>query len=464
MSRTLPTPSTPISTPRHRAARLGIHLPNPSSPQTLPCPTPRLATQSIGVSTTLSPTHTHTPRDPASSHPPHTPTPRRGHSRLDCPSSPIPLYKPTLRTSPHTSLTPKRRLLYLFPTLQLKFCRLTILQNHPQDCNTSPTTHPPSASPISHTQTHLLHFCRPTSAEPPSTASKHQGSQITIAAPFRASLLLEDKQPSSLVWQAHSSLDMASSSSDILDAYCFRSQYHQDLFEEHLAKKSVTPETCFEMKFYANAVRTKEEVASGENYPYQSYVRGVTIDFPAANIRDTLRIRHLTPGAQTDFKTRQMEDQRLDEVEDEFQPAQSTNPIEETRSHISSKRMGRIHHPLNHTNRKQVRNHSAREIFIHSIIKGEDVRVEELISDNIAIVAEGVQGRGKLIFPSTIYRLCKEAGVSFREFRGTEYIPIEKPITARVMVKTRGRNAKYTQEQHMEEEYHMQPNYNEAEY
>ncbi|MED6162407.1 hypothetical protein PIB30_070170 [Stylosanthes scabra] len=140
---------------------------------------------------------------------------------------------------------------------------------------------------------------------------------------------------------------MASSSSNILDAHYFRSQYHQDLFEEHLAKKSVTPETCFELQedeypeiqeeiakrgwrrlskprikiskvliqeFYANAVRTKEEVASGENYPYQSYMRGVTIDFSAANIRDTLRIHHLTPGAQTDFKTRQMEDKRLDEV------------------------------------------------------------------------------------------------------------------------------------------------------
>ncbi|MED6225797.1 hypothetical protein PIB30_097151 [Stylosanthes scabra] len=83
-----------------------------------------------------------------------------------------------------------------------------------------------------------------------------------------------------------------------------------DLFEEHLAKKSVTPETCFELQ----EDETKEEVASGENYPYQSYVRGVTIDFSAANIRDTLGIYHLTPGAQTDFKTKQREDQRLDEV------------------------------------------------------------------------------------------------------------------------------------------------------
>ncbi|MED6188813.1 hypothetical protein PIB30_089479 [Stylosanthes scabra] len=261
---------------------------------------------------------------------------------------------------------------------------------------------------------------------------------------------------------------MASSSSDILDGHCFRSQYYQDLFEEHLVKKSVTPETCFELRedeypeiqeeiakrgwrrlskprtmiskvliqeFYANAVRTKEEVASGENYPYQSYVIGVTIDFSAANIRDTLRIRHLTPGAEIDFKTREMEDQRLEEViRDICVPGNKSEIM------------------------------VARAILIHSIIKGEDVRVEDLISDNIAIVAEGVQGKGKLIFPSTIYIRCKEVGVSFGEFRGTEYIPIEKPITARVMVIPRGKNANYIQEQHTEEEDHMQPDYNEAEY
>ncbi|MED6124793.1 hypothetical protein PIB30_062272 [Stylosanthes scabra] len=35
----------------------------------------------------------------------------------------------------------------------------------------------------------------------------------------------------------------------------------------------------------------------------------------------------------------------------------------------------------------------ARAVLIHSIIKGHDVRVEELIADNIAVLAEGVQGR-----------------------------------------------------------------------
>ncbi|MED6187983.1 hypothetical protein PIB30_081648 [Stylosanthes scabra] len=237
---------------------------------------------------------------------------------------------------------------------------------------------------------------------------------------------------------------MASSSSDILDAYCFRTQYHQDQFEEHLAKKSVIPETCFELQ----EDETKEEVASGENYPYQSYVRGVTIDFSAANIRDTWGIRHLTLGAQTEFKTRQREDQRLDEVIRDIcvpgarwkmSSSQLDQPIQLRRQDLIPLARGWaefiIHSIILTGNKSEIT--IPRAILIHSIIKGEDVRVEELISDNIVIVAEGVQGRGKLIFPSTIYRLCKEAGVPFEEFKGTEYIPIEKPITARVMVRTK---------------------------
>ncbi|MED6134829.1 hypothetical protein PIB30_040610 [Stylosanthes scabra] len=81
----------------------------------------------------------------------------------------------------------------------------------------------------------------------------------------------------------------------------------------------------------------------------------------------------------------------------------------------------------------------ARAVLIHSIIKGHDVTVEELIADNIAVLAEGVQGRSKLCFPSTIYRLCKEAGVPMGEFKDTEKIQVAKPITARVMTTTRGR-------------------------
>ncbi|MED6139388.1 hypothetical protein PIB30_083373 [Stylosanthes scabra] len=73
----------------------------------------------------------------------------------------------------------------------------------------------------------------------------------------------------------------------------------------------------------------------------------------------------------------------------------------------------------------------ARAVLIHSIIKGHDVRVEELIADNIAFLVEGVQGRSKLCFPSTIYRLCKEARVPMGEFRNSDQIQIARPITAK---------------------------------
>ncbi|MED6187642.1 hypothetical protein PIB30_078319 [Stylosanthes scabra] len=93
----------------------------------------------------------------------------------------------------------------------------------------------------------------------------------------------------------------------------------------------------------------------------------------------------------------------------------------------------------------------ARAVLIHSIIKGHDVRVEELIADNIAVLAEGVQGRSKLCFPSTIYRLCKEAGVPMGEFRNTDQIQVARLITAKVMTTTRGRIINQPQNQPMGE-------------
>ncbi|MED6189958.1 hypothetical protein PIB30_101079, partial [Stylosanthes scabra] len=218
-----------------------------------------------------------------------------------------------------------------------------------------------------------------------------------------------------------------SSSSNMHDAHCFRSQFHQDLFEEHVASKSVTPETSFDLQedeypkiqeqiakrgwrrlskprtkiskvliqeFYANAVRTKEEIASGEAYPYKSYVRGVTIDFSAANIREILRIRDNTPGAKMDFNTHQGEYQRLNEViQDIFVPgarwkmssSQPDQPIQLKRQDLTPLARGWakfiIHSIIPTRNKSEIT--VARAVLIHSIIKGEDVRVEELIADNI---------------------------------------------------------------------------------
>ncbi|MED6199508.1 hypothetical protein PIB30_076558 [Stylosanthes scabra] len=79
----------------------------------------------------------------------------------------------------------------------------------------------------------------------------------------------------------------------------------------------------------------------------------------------------------------------------------------------------------------------ARAILIHSIMRGEEVRAEDIIADNMAVIAQGLQGKGNLRFPSTIYKLCKDAGVPLREFRRTSKIPEEKLITAKRMESTR---------------------------
>ncbi|MED6212812.1 hypothetical protein PIB30_087097 [Stylosanthes scabra] len=64
-------------------------------------------------------------------------------------------------------------------------------------------------------------------------------------------------------------------------------------------------------------------------------------------------------------------------------------------------------------------------------MRGEDVRAEDIIADKIMRMAQGIKEKGKLGFPSTIYNLCKEAGVPLREFRRTKKIQAKKPITAK---------------------------------
>ncbi|MED6211827.1 hypothetical protein PIB30_077316 [Stylosanthes scabra] len=78
-----------------------------------------------------------------------------------------------------------------------------------------------------------------------------------------------------------------------------------------------------------------------------------------------------------------------------------------------------------------------RAILIQCIMKGEDVHAEDIIADKMVRMAQGIKEKRKLGFPSTIYKLCKEAGVPLREFRRTKKIQVEKPITARRMESTR---------------------------
>ncbi|MED6137986.1 hypothetical protein PIB30_070092 [Stylosanthes scabra] len=142
---------------------------------------------------------------------------------------------------------------------------------------------------------------------------------------------------------------MASSSStaNMVDEHCFRTMFNQNIFEELVCRKNVTPEVTFDLEddeypgikekmalrgwrrlasprtkisklliqeFYANAVHSDEEMEQAEQHPYKSYVRGVEVDFSPKNIRRVLRFREQTPGAETDYTTWQNSDQRLYEV------------------------------------------------------------------------------------------------------------------------------------------------------
>ncbi|MED6199727.1 hypothetical protein PIB30_078647 [Stylosanthes scabra] len=122
---------------------------------------------------------------------------------------------------------------------------------------------------------------------------------------------------------------MSSSSSYCHNEHPFRAPHHQEIYQKpypevgeqirlrgwrRLSKPWTKISKDLVHEFYTNAVRTEEELASGEDYPYTSFVRGKEVDFSAAKISEVLRIKQMTLGAETNFKTRQFEDQRLDYV------------------------------------------------------------------------------------------------------------------------------------------------------
>ncbi|MED6166191.1 hypothetical protein PIB30_106683 [Stylosanthes scabra] len=100
---------------------------------------------------------------------------------------------------------------------------------------------------------------------------------------------------------------MASSSStaNMLDEHCFRTMFNQNLFEELVCRKKVTPEVTFDLQDdeyptikeqIALRAQSDEEMEQAEQHPYKSYVRGVEVDFSPENIRRVLRFKEQTPG------------------------------------------------------------------------------------------------------------------------------------------------------------------------
>ncbi|MED6197304.1 hypothetical protein PIB30_055411 [Stylosanthes scabra] len=272
---------------------------------------------------------------------------------------------------------------------------------------------------------------------------------------------------------------MASSSApvSVFDEHRFRKEHNQQLFESYAKRRKVIPEVGFNLnedeypqimeqialrgwrrlaaprtnvskllvqEFYANAAVSDEEAAGKDELPYKSFVRGKEVNFSPSNIRRVMRFKRETAGAETDYNTRKAIDQRLDEVLRDLcipratwklSSSQPAVPIQLKRTELHPLAKGWqefIIHSLVPTGNKSEFT-TTRVILIHSIMQGEDVRAEDIIADNMATIAQGLTNKGNLAHPSTIYKLCKDAGVPLREFSRTPRIPKLSYITAKRM-------------------------------
>ncbi|MED6178236.1 hypothetical protein PIB30_105641 [Stylosanthes scabra] len=272
---------------------------------------------------------------------------------------------------------------------------------------------------------------------------------------------------------------MASSSSseaNAFDNHRFRTLFNQKLYEETVCHKDIISEVGFNLKdneypemrqqialrgwrrlaspreaaktmireFYANASRSEDEMDGQELHAYTSHVRGIEIDFSPATIRRVMRFKEDTPGAENNYDYRQKYDLQLDTVIRDLciegatwkmSKGRNPRPIQLSRPDLFPVAREWQEFIINNIiptgNKSEIT--VVRAVLIHCIMRGEDVRAEELIIDNIAIIAQGLASNCLLGFPSTIYKLCKEAGVRMREFKNMEEVDVGRYITKEVM-------------------------------
>ncbi|MED6186010.1 hypothetical protein PIB30_062601 [Stylosanthes scabra] len=265
---------------------------------------------------------------------------------------------------------------------------------------------------------------------------------------------------------------------EILDSHCFLTLFNQRLFEETVCRKKIILEVGFNIReglypevreqilrrgwrrlasprsevaktmvreFYANVARTKEQVAGLEQHPYTSYVRGKKIDFSPENIRRVMRFKEETPGAQHNYHHRRPTDEELNLILKELCEEGATwkmgkgkdhKPIQLKRPELTNLARGWqefiIHNLLPTGNKSEII--VARAMLIHSIIRGDKIIAEEIIADNIILITQSLGGKGKIAFPSTIYKLCKAAKVKMgREYAGYAECEEGRYITNEVM-------------------------------
>ncbi|MED6115192.1 hypothetical protein PIB30_087871 [Stylosanthes scabra] len=197
---------------------------------------------------------------------------------------------------------------------------------------------------------------------------------------------------------------MASSSSvSVFDNYRFKTAFNEELYNSIVKNKKISlrgwrrlaapkQEISIDLihEFYANAILTEEEMEEAGGHTFRSYVRGKVVDFSPENLRNVMRFRAHVQGAATDFETRKEHDQQLDQVLADLCIPGATWKLS----------TGKLRVPIQL--RRQELNPVARgwhEFSIHSLIP----------SSNRSEIP-GIKEKGKLGFPRTIFKLCKEAG------------------------------------------------------
>ncbi|MED6200113.1 hypothetical protein PIB30_082081 [Stylosanthes scabra] len=207
----------------------------------------------------------------------------------------------------------------------------------------------------------------------------------------------------------------------VFDNDRFKTAFNEELYNTIVKNKKVIAECCVDLDD-DEYPEVQEEMEEHGGHTYRSFVGGVPIDFSPENIRTVMRFRAQVQGATTDFETRKEHDQQLDRVlADLCMPGatwklstgQQRVPIQLRRQELNPIARGwhefSIHSLIPSSNRSEIP--VIRAILIHCIMRGEDVRAEDIIADKMVRMAQGIKEKGKLGFPSTIYKLCKEAGV-----------------------------------------------------
>ncbi|MED6115559.1 hypothetical protein PIB30_091806 [Stylosanthes scabra] len=198
---------------------------------------------------------------------------------------------------------------------------------------------------------------------------------------------------------------MASSSApvSVFDEHRCRKEFNQQLFESHARRRKIILEVGFNLDEDEYPQIMEQIMLRGWRRlaaPQASVSKLLVQEFYAnAAISDeerVMRFKRETAGLETDYKTRQAVDQRLDEVLADLCLSGATWKLS----------LGQPVVPI-----------QLRRTELHPLAKGTRSEAEDIIADNMAVIAQGLPNKGNLAFPSTIYKLCKDAGVPLREFR-----------------------------------------------